>query len=246
MTEAQTACTCPALDSPATSGRFRRWLIMGWRLFRRAPVRLFGLMLLLFAIEMLVQIVVPMIGIPLSKWVVGMLGGIYWLALYQLACGGRLQILAALGRIGNKWPALAALAIASLLIYLVQLVVGYLVLGPGAVDLLVFAQATGGTPTGPFQLGLIFASGVPLSTLVMFAAPLLLIDRYPLGAALLTSVRLCMRHAVPVTLLAAFTMLLVFLAPATWLLPILLLGPWLLCVGLAAYLDIGPQAGNSV
>src|SRR5699024_8514571 len=161
MTKTETACTAPALDSPATSGRFSGWLIMGWRLFRRAPLGLFGLMLLLFAVEMLVQIMIPVVGIPLSKWVVAMLGGIYWLVLYQLAGSGRLQILTALGKIGDKWPALAALAVVPLLIYFVQVTVGYLVLGPGAVDLLVYAQTTGDAPTGPFQLGLIFTTGVP-------------------------------------------------------------------------------------
>lgn len=239
MTEASTLSPSPTAETvPAAWRQFSHWLLAGWRLFCRAPLRLFGLLLLLFAIEMAVQVVIPLAGIPVSKVLVGMLTGISWLALVHLHSDGRLQPLRAIGRVGNKWPALAGLAFVQLLAYLVQVGVGRLILGPGAVELLVLAQAADQVSASEFQLGFVLAAGVPLSTLVMFAAPLLLIERLSLGKALMTSIRLCFRHALPVSLLASLTMLLVFAAPASYLLLVLLLGPWLLCVGLAAYLDI--------
>lgn len=240
MAEANTIPSPPTTDAVPTAWRqFSHWLIEGWRLFCRAPFRLFGLLLLLFAVEMVVQIAIPLVGIPVSKLLVGMLSGVCWLALLQLHSCGRLRPLQAIGRVGNKWPPLVGLAFVQLLTYLVQVGVGRLVLGPGAVELLVLAQATNDEIAGEFQLGFILAAGVPLSTLVMFAAPLLLIERQSLGEALITSIRLCFRHALPISMLASLTMLLVFVAPASYLLPVLLLGPWLLCVGLVAYLDIG-------
>lgn len=240
MTEAHTISSSPATDAlRAASWQLSRWLIEGWQLFCRAPFRLFGLLLLLFAVEMMIQLAIPLVGIPVSKLLVGMFTGICWLALFQLHTDGRLRLLQALGRVGDKWPALAGLAFVQLLAYLVQVGVGRLMLGPAAVELLVLAQTTTQPIAGEFQLGVVLAAGVPLSTLVMFAAPLLLIERLSLGSALMTSIRLCFRHALPISLLASLTMLLVFMAPASYLLPVLLLGPWLMCVGLAAYLDVG-------
>lgn len=102
---------------------FLDWLAGGWRLFLRAPLSLIGLMLLLFAAEALVQLGIPSVGIPVSKWVLGMLGGVYWLALDQLDTGGRLRLSDAFRRVGRRWPALAGLALLSLVVYLLQEIV---------------------------------------------------------------------------------------------------------------------------
>jgi len=100
---------------------------------------------------------------------------------------------------------------------------------------LVFADLTEAPSLSSAQLGLILASGIPLATLFMFAAPLLLIDRLPLKDALISSVRLVLRHAFAMTLLALLMIALIALGPFTFFLSVLLTGPWLLCVGFAAY-----------
>jgi uncharacterized membrane protein len=124
--------------------------------------------------------------------------------------------------------------------------IGRLVLGPGAIDLLVFASPDAGVAASSWQLGLIFSAGIPFSTLLMFAPPLLLIEGMSAGRSVVASVRLVLRHAVPMGLLALLTMTLVFLAPATFLLPVLLTGPWLLCVGLVAFRDIARQSREAM
>lgn len=246
MTQINTVSSRSEVDpQPTGVGRLSEWMRYGWRLFRRAPMRLFGLLLSLFVVELLIQVFVPIMGIPISKVAVGMIGGLIWLALYQLHLSGQLQIRQVFDRVSGRWAALTGLAMVQFLTYLLQVAAGALVLGPGAIELLVFGQSTGQVTVTDFRLGLVFASAVPLSTLLMFAAPLLLINRYPLGSALLTSIRLCIKHAVPIIFLAALTMLIILASPAAYLLPILLLGPWLMCVGLAAYLDIGPPPTTS-
>lgn len=237
----------PATESePRGVRRFIRWLAGGWRLFRRAPLRLFGLMVLLFVVELLVQLFVPVLGIPLSKWVAAMLAGVYWLALLQLDECGSLRPLRAFLRVGNKWSALAALAMVLLLVYLAQVSIGYLMIGPAAIDVLVFSDATASVQLSNARMGLMFASGIPIATLLMFAAPLLLIDRLPLCSALASSVGLVACNALPMALLAILTMLLVFLAPATFALSVLVTGPWLICVGLVAFRDLAKQPKKAV
>lgn len=240
--------TAKTISRPLTTGTdqhgiatFLDWLADGWRLFLVAPLRLFAVMVLLFAVEILVQAGVPSMGVPASKWVLGMLTGVIWLALDQLEAGGRLQLTRAIDRIGGKWTALAGLALLSLLVYFLQVGVACLILGSEAVDLLVFSNPAPDLSLSAFEMGLIFSAGIPLSTLLMFAIPLLLIQRLPPGRAVITSIRLVVRHAVPMGLLALLTMAVVFLAPATFLLSALLTGPWLLCVGFVAFRSIAEQ-----
>jgi len=245
MTDTITIPAAVAIDTSAhPAARFAGWLRSGWQLFRRAPSRLFGLMLLLLAIEMQIQTAIPFIGITLSKIAAGLFGGLFWLPLYRLHIGGRLRLRQTLSAVTGSWAALTGLAVVQLLVFLVQVAAGRLLLGPGALDLLVFARATSDLPPGEFQIGLILAAGVPLSTIMMFSAPLILIDRYSLGPALLTSIRLCLRNAAPMVLVAMMMMLVFFISPSAYLLPTLLLGPWLLCVGLAAYIDVRRQASH--
>jgi hypothetical protein len=204
------------------------------------------MMVLLFAVEILVQVGVPSVGIPVSKWVLGLLGGVCWLALDRLDIDGRLRLFDAARRVGRRWPALAGLALISLFVHLLQVAVGRLVLGPGAIDLLAFANPDAGVAASSWELGLIFSAGIPASTLLMFAPPLMLIEGMSAGRSVVASVRLVVRHAGPMGLLALLTMTLVFLAPATFLLPVLLTGPWLLCVGLVAFRGIARQSRGAL
>lgn len=229
-------------QNPLSRGgrQFAGWLTGGWQLFRRAPLGLIGLVILPVAVETLIQSYIPAVGIPLSKWIVGMIGGVFWVALHQLDQCGRLQLASAFGRVGRQWPSLAGLALVLLLVYVTQIAVGYLVIGPATVDLLILGDSTTAAALGKFQSALILSAGVPLSTLLMFAAPLLLIEKLPLTQALRGSFRMVARNAMAICWLAVTTAVVVFLAPATWLLSVLLAGPWLLCVGYAAFRSMHP------
>ncbi|MDT8409786.1 MAG: hypothetical protein RQ741_09335 [Wenzhouxiangellaceae bacterium] len=66
------------------------WTGAGWRLFRRAPVRLFGVILAMLVLEGIIQAMVPGLGVFLSKWILAMAGGIIWLALANLEHTGKL------------------------------------------------------------------------------------------------------------------------------------------------------------
>jgi len=216
------------------------WLAGGWRLFRRAPLRLFGLMLLLFTIEGLTQWFVPLVGIPFSKWLVGILSSVLWLVLVQVNDCGQLRLGRAFRGVGGQWPAVAGLAGVLMLAYAMQVACAYLIMGPAAIDLLVFAEASS-APSGTapslnqFQLALVLSSGIPLSTLLMFAAPLVLIQRQRLIQALGFSVRMVVQNLTAMTLLALLMITLIFLVPFTFMLSVLLTGPWLICVSFVAF-----------
>lgn len=219
---------------------FGVWLLQGWQLFRRAPLRLFGCMVLLYIVEALVQWFVPVVGIPVSKFIAGILASILWLVLVHLNDCDQLQISRAVRSVGRRWAAVAGLAFVSMLVYSMQVAIAFQMVGPAAIDLLVFADPSA-TPSNtapllsPLQLALIFSSGIPLATLLMFAAPLILIHQLTLLQSLRSSVELVIEHATAMTLLALMTIALVFLVPFTFMLSVLITSPWLICVGFAAF-----------
>ena len=217
--------------------RIAAWLGEGWKLFRQAPMRLFGLFLFILLIEGILQLTVPAAGVLASKWMVAMIVGVGWLMLSSLAEQGRLRPLQAIRRVRGKWLALCVLSVVRIAGFACQVVVAWLVLGAAGVDMLLLAIPP--AEISGLELGLILAAGVPASTLLMFTEPRLLLDRQGLSAALSGGVAVVLQHLRPVALLALLTAILVGLAPATFLLSVLLTGPFMFCVGFAAYRDIG-------
>lgn len=216
--------------------RLTRWLHPGWQLFRRAPARLFGLLVVLLIVEGLFQLTVPVAGIVLSKWVVGVLGGMIWLAMDNLSMTGRLNPLMAMSRLRGRWFALACLSLIQLVAFGSQLLVAWWLLGSAGLSLLLLAEPV---PVSTFQLGLILMAGIPISTALIFTTPRLVIDRQTLGQAIVGGLDAARRHAGALSLLALLNASLVGLAPATLLLSILITGPFLFCVGFAAWQDAG-------
>jgi len=226
--------------STESSDSFRRlaaWLGDGWTLFRRAPMRLFGLFLFILLIEGILQLTVPTAGVVASKWIVAMIVGVSWLMLFSLAEQRRLRPLQAIRRVRGKWLALCVLSIVQIAGFASQVVVGWLMLGAAGVDMLLLAIPP--AEISALELGLIFAAGVPANTLLIFTMPRLLLDRQGLSSALSGGVAVVLENLRPVALLALLTAILVGLAPTTFLLSVLLTGPFMFCVGLAAYRDIG-------
>lgn len=237
MTTLDTAA-CP--PRPATTrgtfSRFGRWLDDGWRLFRKAPVRLFGALLFLFAVEGVIQLTVPVVGIVLSKWVVGLLGGVIWLMLANLDSDGRLRPLASLGQVRGRWLALSVLSVVQMAGFGAQLLVGWFAFGRPGLEMLLLAKPM---PVPAIQLGLIMAVAIAVNMLLVFTTPRLLLDRESLGRALAGGLAAARRCAGALGLLAFFNALLIALAPVTALLSVLFTGPFILCVGYAAYRDAG-------
>jgi hypothetical protein len=239
MNHVNTTTARPSLSTESSDSfhRLTAWLGEGWKLFRRAPMRLFGLFLFILLIEGIVQLTVPSAGVLASKWMVAMIAGVSWLMLFSLAEQGRLRPLQAIRRVRGKWLALCILSVVQIAGFASQVVVGWLMLGSAGVDMLLLAIPP--AEISALELGLIFAAGVPANTLLIFTVPRLLLDRRELSAALSGGVAVVLRHLCPVALLALLTAILVGLAPATFLLSVLLTGPFMFCVGFAAYRDIG-------
>jgi hypothetical protein len=78
-----------------------------------------------------------------------------------------------------------------------------------------------------------------VTTALIFPAPRLLLDRESLGLALIGGLAKAWQHAGSLSLFAAINAIVVALAPATAVLSVLLTGPFILCVGYAAYRDAG-------
>lgn len=226
-----------ATESSDSFQRLAAWLRDGWQLFRHAPVRLYGLILFILLIEGTVQWTVPTVGVLASKWMVAMIAGVSWLMLSSLAEQGRLRPLQSMRRVHGKWLALCALSVIQIAGFATQVGVAWLMLGSAGVDMLLLA--TPPAEISALELGMIFAAGVPASTLLTFTTPRLLLDRQGLSTALFGGVAAVLQHLRPVALLALLTAILVGMAPVTFLLSVLLTGPFIFCVGFAAYRSIG-------
>lgn len=221
---------------PGAVRRAGEWMRDGWRLFCRAPTRLYAFLFAMLLVEVLIQLTVPAVGMVLSKWLMAIMGGVFWVSLAQLERHGKLQPLQAVAACRGRMGALMALATISLVAFGTQIGVAWVLAGTPAVEMLLFAVRV---PIDSWTLALILAAGVPISTLLMFAAPRVLLNRETLAQALIGGPRAVLQYVGPMSILMLLTWLIVVLAPVTFLLSALLAGPWLICVSYAAFRDIG-------
>ncbi|GAB2626611.1 hypothetical protein [Novilysobacter erysipheiresistens] len=215
------------------------WLVDAWRMFRRAPVRLFLLSLLPVVVEALIQLA-PGVGIVLSKLLTP-LAGAWVLALihhksrddaFAPALAGRLLL-----------SRLAPLLLVSLLaagVFVFQLLV---TVALGGIDQAI-ALATGDIANlhlGRVVFACILASGTVPAALLMFVMPRVLLDGVGVGLALGESLGCVVRYWRPVALLTALVAAMV--GAILWLLPLLLvLLPFATLVGYTSYRDVFDRA----
>lgn len=215
--------------------RVGRWCVLGWRVFRQAPVRIWLLALVPILFEALMQLM-PTVGIGLSKLLTPAVSA--WV-LIMLDCRVRGHGFAP-GAAGRKavvrWRQVAGLALAGVAVFAVQLSTTALVGGQAQAIALASGDIAG---MGYSKAGMagILASGMIPMLLLFFVAPRMMLDGLRLGPAIAENARLLLRCWRPVLLYSA--MMAVVLAGLLWLpLMLLLLLPAGLCIAYAAYRDI--------
>lgn len=211
------------------------WIVGGWRMYLRAPVRIFLIAVLPILAEGMLQLL-PVAGIVASKlvtplvfaWVLAMLHAKFEDAQFApramaTACAGR------------RGP-LVGVALLSLAVFALQLAVTWAIGGADQATALALGQVAALELTKP-QLALIFASGTIPGVALMFVLPRILFDGRGILDAMVDNakaVRIHWKALVVVWLVSAAAVASVLWFP----LLLLLILPFSLCVGYASYRDV--------
>ena len=231
-----TLSPAPGLPVHAPFAGFMRWQRQGWRWFRRAPLALLGLAVLPILVEAVVQVGVPYWGVLLSKLVTPVAGCVTLIALHARMQEGALRLPQALAQAWRQRDQVLAITLLATCMFGLQLAVCLAIGGSGSTSALLHGDAAA-LQLSHAQLGLVLASAVPLSTLLLFVSPLALLRGQPFMTALRTGLVVAMRHrgALLIYCLAMSSLLV-----AMVFMPLLLLFmlPYATAVGYAAYRDV--------
>jgi hypothetical protein len=231
-----------SVTPPLPSGRCWQWCMHGFRIWRRAPLKLVMLCTVLLVAEALLQ-TIPTVGVALSKCLVPILGlGILagldeqnrgkplrWSCLYDVVSQKRFT------------QAMGLVAISALPVIAVQQAAVWLVHGWPAVDAVLLGhQAAHRELMTPGFIRLLVLPGSALSILVVLAGPAWLLGGYRPWRALRLSIDTVVHHPAPFgmfLLVNLACMVLILSAHWTFLL-ILLYLPWATACGYAIWDDL--------
>lgn len=171
------------------------WLREGWRMFRRAPCRLYGLAVLPMLVEIALQLGWPGGGVVASKLVVPLCSAWALLMAHGVLTVDRAAPGAALRALWRIRWALPALALLSASVFVFQCGVMLCLAGPAAAMAFVTADATGMAVLTRPMIALGLAAGaVPATALLFFAVTRVVLDRVPVLAAVAENLQLVLRN----------------------------------------------------
>lgn len=227
------------LPSPHASAwsarRMWHWWAAAWRMYRQAPIRWFGLSLVPMAIELILQVSIPVAGVVLSKFVVPIASVWCLIVLDQRVRNGRFAIRQGMARTLRLRGRLLQLAVLSASVFAFQMAVLWMWTGPSVALGVVTADPAVITQLTRLQLATVFAAGTLPGVLLFFTVPRVVLDRVGVAEALRENLRLLAAGWRPIALYLVLSMLLVgSVVFQPWLLlPLLQLG----YVGYWAYRD---------
>ena len=226
-----TLTVTPLHSLPANKAN--QWLKDGFSLFKQAPVKLFLFLLLPLIIEGILQILPAPYGMLASKWAATFLGSSAVIVIHHLAT----QKVFSLKPIfkAKNWLSMIPLSAILASAFFIQLFVAKLLLGNDGINLLLFSQPTEVTQ---WQLGIIFASIIPVTLPVSFASYCVLLGEKNLLQALKSSLNAFFYAFKPMCLIALISFLSLLLAPYTFLLSAIITGPILTCISYIAYRSV--------
>jgi hypothetical protein len=232
--------TSVASVSRITASRALRWWTGGLAFLRQAPLRLSLLALLPMVVEIAFQLV-PTLGIVLSKLATPIAVVLVYLAYDNFVNARAVDLPKATRRLGSLgWDRLAGLAIISFLVYVTQILIGYLIHGEAAIDVAVFGRTEEHRELvdSRFLLTLILPGLIP-ATLLMFFGPLVGLARQRPGAAARMSVETMLGSpaALVVTLLVTGVLAAVAILWGYGI-GVLLFAVWATATGFVAYRDV--------
>lgn len=164
-------------------------------MFRRAPVRLYGLAALPMLVEIALQLGWPGGGVIASKLVVPLCSAWVLLMTHGVLAAGRAAPGAALCALWRIRWALPALALLSASVFAFQCVVMLLAAGPAAAMAFVTADADGMTAlTRPVTALALAAGAIPATALLFFAVTRIVLDQVPVRDAVSENLQLVLRN----------------------------------------------------
>lgn len=223
-----------------TAARALRWWTGGLAFLRQAPLRLSLLALIPLVVEIALQLV-PTLGIVLSKLATPIAVVLVYLAYDNFVQARAVDLPKATRRLGSLgWDRLAGLAIISFLVYVTQILIGYLIHGDAAIDVAVLGRTEEHRELldSRFLLTLILPGLIP-ATLLMFFGLLVGLARQRPVAAAKTSVETMLGSptALVVTLLVTGVLAVVAILWGYGI-GVLLFAVWATATGFVAYRDV--------
>ena len=228
-----TLTVTPLHTLPASKAN--QWLQDGFSLFKQAPVKLFLFLLLPLIIEGIFQILPAPYGMLASKWAATFVGSSAIIVIHHLAT----QKVFSLKSIfkAKNWLSMIPLSAILASAFFIQLFVAKLLLGNDGINLLLFLFSQP-TEVTQWQLGIIFASIIPVTLPVSFASYCVLLGEKNLLQALKSSLNAFFYAFKPMCLIALISFLSLLLAPYTFLLSAIITGPILTCISYIAYRSV--------
>jgi len=226
-----TLTVTPLHTLPASKAN--QWLQDGFSLFKQAPVKLFLFLLLPLIIEGILQILPAPYGMLASKWAATFVGSSAVIVIHHLATH-KVFSLKSIFKAKN-WLSMIPLSAILASAFFIQLFVAKLLLGNDGINLLLFSQPTEVTQ---WQLGIIFASIIPVTLPVSFASYCVLLGDKNVLQALKSSLNAFFYAFKPMCLIALISFLSLLLAPYTFLLSAIITGPILTCISYIAYRSV--------
>ena len=226
-----TLTVTPLHTLPASEAN--QWVKDGFSLFKRAPIKLFLFLLLPLIIEGIFQILPAPYGMLASKWAATFVGSSAIIVIHHLATH-KVFSLKSIFKAKN-WLSMIPLSAILASAFFIQLLVAKLLLGNDGISLLLFSQPT---EVSQWQLGIIFASIIPVTLPVSFASYCVLLGEKSVLQALKSSLNAFFYAFKPMCLIALISFLSLLLAPYTFLLSAIITGPILTCISYIAYRSV--------
>ena len=228
-----TLTVTPLHSLPANKAN--QWLQDGFSLFKQAPVKLFLFLLLPLIIEGIFQILPAPYGMLASKWAATFVGSSAVIVIHHLATH-KVFSLKSIFKAKN-WLSMIPLSAILASAFFIQLFVAKLLLGNDGINLLLFLFSQP-TEVTQWQLGIIFASIIPVTLPVSFASYCVLLGEKNVLQALKSSLNAFFYAFKPMCLIALISFFSLLLAPYTFLLSAIITGPILTCISYIAYRSV--------
>ncbi|MCX2920387.1 hypothetical protein ORK51_09420 [Stenotrophomonas rhizophila] len=215
--------------------RLWHWFAAAWQMYRHAPLRWFGLALVPMAVELVLQLSIPVAGVVLSKLVVPIASVWCLIVIDQRVRNGRFGLRQGVARMCQLRGRLLQVALLASGVFAFQMAVVWMWVGPSVALGMATADPAVVTQLTRLHLAAVFAAGTLPGVLLFFTIPRVVLDRVGVAEALRENVRLLGAAWRPIALYLGLSMLLVgSVVFQPWvLLPLLQLG----YVGYWAYRD---------
>lgn len=209
------------------------WIKNGAALYAKAPFKLTLLLVLILLAEGIVQAIPFALNIAVSKIVMALMTAGLWVMIDIFATTRSMS----LKRITqyHKWGSVLLVTPLLMSPFFTQTFVAWYLHGNAGLELMLHATHIPITYT---SLGVIFASGALLSTMLLFIPPLLLIRNLTIKQAFTQNMKLITMAWKSVVIVMVLNALVLFLAPVTFALSALLFGPLMLCIHYAAFKEL--------